>query len=103
MEVIIRSGVKFAVGTDGMHGQLARELEYLVAFGASEGQALEAATRNAAAVLGLEGSVGTLEPGKFADVVGVMGNPLEDIRSLKKVGTVISRGKLVFPVAGATE
>lgn len=103
MEVIIRSGVKFAVGTDGMHGELAREVEYLVGFGASEEQALAAATKNAATVLGLEGSVGTLESGKFADLVGLKGNPLKDIRALKKVGTVISRGKLVFPVAGATE
>lgn len=103
MEVIIRSGVKFAVGTDGMHGELAREIEYLVGFGASEEQALAAATRNAAAVLGLEGSVGTLESEKFADLVGLQGNPLKDIRALKKVGTVISRGKLVFPMAGATE
>jgi len=103
MEVIIRSGVKFAVGTDGMHGGLAREIEYLVGFGASEEQALAAATRHAAAVLGLEGSVGTLESGKFADLVGLKGNPLKDIRALKKVGTVISRGKLVFPMAGATE
>jgi len=95
--------VKFAVGTDGMHGELAREIEYLVGFGASEEKALAAATRNAAAALGLEGSVGTLESGKFADVVGVKGNPLKDIRALKKVGTVISRGKLVFPGAGATE
>jgi imidazolonepropionase-like amidohydrolase len=96
MEVIIRSGVKFAAGTDGMHGELAQELDYLVRFGASETQALAAVTRNAAAVLGLEGSVGTLEPGKFADIVGVEGNPLEDIQALKKVRTVLSRGKPIF-------
>lgn len=96
MEVIIRSGMKFAAGTDGMHGQLAQELEYLVGFGASESQALAAVTRNAAAVLGLEESLGTLEPGKFADIVGVEGNPLKDIRALKEVRTVISRGKPIF-------
>jgi imidazolonepropionase-like amidohydrolase len=94
MEVIIRRGVKFAAGTEGMHGELAQELEYLVQFGASESQALEAVTRNAAAVLGLEGSVETLEPGKFADIVGVERSPLEDIPAVKKVKTVISRGKL---------
>lgn len=100
MEVIIRSGVKFAAGTDGMHGGLAQELEYIVGFGASESQALAAVTRNDAAVLGLEASVGTLEPGKFADIVAVQGNPLKDIRALKKVGTVISRGKPVSLEAG---
>ena len=97
MEVIIRSGVKFAAGTDGMHGELAQEAEYLVRFGAPESQALAAVTRNAAAVLGLEETVGTLEPGKSADIVGVGGNPLKDIRALKQVKTVISRGKLFFP------
>ena len=100
MEVIIRSGVKFAAGTDGMHGELAKELEYIVGFGASESQALAAVTRNAAAVLGLEGSVGTLEPGKFADVVAVRGNPLKDIRALKEIGTVISRGKVISSEIG---
>ena len=97
METVIKSGVKFAAGTDGMHGELARELEYLVSFGAPTAQAMAAVTRNAAALLGLEGSAGTLEPGKTADIVGVRGNPLEDIRSLKNVVTVIARGKLCFP------
>jgi len=102
MEVIIRSGLKFAAGTDGMHGELAQEAEYLVRYGASESQALAAVTRNAAAVLGLEESAGTLEPGKFADIVGVEGNPLKDIRALKKVRTVISRGKpIVLPASPA--
>ena len=58
--------------------------------------ALRAATRNAAAVLGFEGTVGTLESGKEADIVGVKGNPLENIQALGKVGTVISRGKLFY-------
>ncbi len=97
MEAVIKSGVKFAAGTDGMHGELARELEYLVSFGASTAQALAAVTRNAAALLGVERNVGTLEPGKKADLIGVRGNPLEDIRALKNVATVISRGKLCFP------
>jgi imidazolonepropionase-like amidohydrolase len=103
MKIIIRSGVKFAAGTDGMHGELAQELEYLVGFGASETQALAAVTRNAAAVLGLEENVGTLEPGKFADIVAVQGNPLKDIRALKKVGTVISRGQVVSSIPGVSE
>lgn len=96
MAALIRSGVKFAVGTDGMHGGLAREVEYLVELGASEEKALTAATRHAAVVLGLEGSVGTIEPGKAADLVGVQGNPLQNIQALGKVKTVISRGKVSY-------
>jgi len=97
MGLLIRSGIKFGAGTDGMHGGLAKEAEYLVEFGASEAQALAAVTGNAAAILGLGGSLGTLEPGKMADLVGLSGNPLEDIRALAKVRTVISRGTLFSP------
>ncbi len=96
MSAMIKSGVKFAAGTDGMHGGLAQEAEYLVGFGASPEQALTAVTRNAAAVLGLEETLGTLEAGKMADIVGVRGNPLEDIRALHRVTTVISRGRVLL-------
>lgn len=95
MSAVIRSGAKFAVGTDGLHGGLARELEYIVEFGkAKESEALIAATRHAADLLGHRDKIGTLEPGKCADIVGVQGNPLEDIHSLIHVKTVISKGKL---------
>jgi len=95
MNAAVKAGVKFAVGTDGMHGGLAQEIKYLVDFGATTNQALMAATRHAAQVCGLEDSIGTLEPGKFGDIIGVEGNPLEDIGSLKRVKTVISRGKII--------
>ena len=96
MAAAIRSGMRFAVGTDALHGGLAWAIEYLVKLGASESDALAAATRHAATVLGLEGTVGTLEPGKSADLVGIKGNPLKDIRALRKVSTVICRGKLFY-------
>ena len=94
MAAAIKGGVKFAVGTDGMHGGLAQEIEYLVELGAPASEALMAATRYAALVCGLEESIGTLKPGKIADIIGVKGNPLEDIRTLGRVGTVISKGKV---------
>ena len=94
MNAAIKAGVKFAVGTDGMHGGLAQEIQYLVDFGATPSQALMAATCHAAKVCGLEESIGTLEPGKFGDIIGVKGNPLKDIGALKRVKTVVSRGEI---------
>jgi imidazolonepropionase-like amidohydrolase len=95
MTASIKAGVKFAVGTDGMHGGIAQEIQYLMDFGATANQALMAATYHAAQVCGLEDSIGTLEPGKFGDIIGVEGNPLKDIGALKTVKTVISRGKII--------
>lgn len=95
MKAAVKAGVKFAVGTDGMHGGLAQEIQYLVDFGATTSQALMASTRHAARVCGLEASIGTLEPGKFGDIIGLEGNPMKDIRALKTVKTVISRGKII--------
>ncbi len=96
MKAAIRAGVKFAVGTDAMHGGLAQEMKYLVDFGATPGQALMAATYHAARVCRFEDSIGTLELGKFADIIGVEGNPLEDIGALKRVKTVISRCRIKY-------
>ncbi|MEW6664449.1 MAG: amidohydrolase family protein [Thermodesulfobacteriota bacterium] len=92
----IKAGVKYAVGTDGMHGGLAQEMKYLMDFGATANQALMAATCHAARVCGLEDSIGTLQAGKLGDIIGVEGNPLEDIGALKGVKTVISRGRIRF-------
>jgi imidazolonepropionase-like amidohydrolase len=94
MGAAIKAGIKFAVGTDGMHGGLAQEIQYLVDLGATPSQALMAATYHAARVCRLEDSIGTLKPGKFADIIGVEGNPGKDIASLKRVKTVFSRGEI---------
>ncbi len=91
----IQAGVQFAAGTDGMHGGLAREVQYLTQFGASKFEALQAATLNAARVCGMEDRIGTIEKGKFADIIGVEGNPLEDISALQRVRTVMQEGVLV--------
>ena len=94
MTAAIKAGLRFGVGTDGMHGGLAKEIEYLTQMGASESDALIAATRSAASVCGLEKEIGTLEPGKLADIIGVEGNPLKDITSIGKLRTVILNGKI---------
>ena len=91
----IRAGVKYAVGTDGMHGGLAREIAYLVEMGATPAAALQAATADAAKVCGLGDRVGTLQKGKLADCIGVEGNPLEDPDALERISTVILEGRLV--------
>jgi imidazolonepropionase-like amidohydrolase len=99
----IRSGMRFAVGTDALHGGLARAVEHLVKLGSSENDALAAATSRAATVLGLEDKIGTLEPGKSADLVGIKGNPLKDIRALRKIATVIYRGKIIYSEAESSK
>ncbi len=91
----IRAGVKYAVGTDGMHGGLAREIAYLVEMGATPAAALQAATADAARVCGLGDRVGTLRKGMLADVIGVEGNPLDAPDALERVRTVILEGRVV--------
>jgi len=78
-------GVPIAAGTDaGGHGhpKNALELKYLVEAGLSPMQALRAATQGAAACLGLEREIGTVEKGRLADLVLVAGNPLDDVTLL---------------------
>ena len=66
----------------------------LVKLGASNAEALMAATVNGAKVCGLQSQVGPLEPGKSADIAGIDGNPLDDIGALTKVKTVILKGEI---------
>jgi len=76
----VAAGVKIAMGTDAgvsQHGENLRELEFLVDAGMSPRGALMAATHNAADLMGLLGELGTIEPGKRADLVLVHGDPLE--------------------------
>ena len=89
------AGVKIAFGTDAgvsKHGRNADEFELMVKHGMPPAAAIEAATVNAADLLGLSAEVGTLEPGKAADVIAVNGDPLVDITVLKQVGFVMKGG-----------
>jgi imidazolonepropionase-like amidohydrolase len=95
MVAVIKAGLNYAVGTDGMHGGLANEMAILVGLGASNRDVLKAATVYGSQVCGLEDETGTLEPGKSADIIGVKGNPLEDIRFLENIETVMLKGRLV--------
>ena len=93
-------GVKFAAGSDAGFGyyplgQFAREFEALTQAGFSPMQAIMAGTREAANSIGLGRAVGTLEPGKVADVLIVNGDPSKDINDLSKVKAVFQCGHLV--------
>ncbi len=94
----VPGGVKIAFGTDAgvsKHGRNADEFELMVANGMTPATAIVAATVNAADLLGLSAEVGSLEPGKRADLIGVTGDPLQDVKVLKSVGFVM-RGGVVF-------
>lgn len=90
----VKDGVKIAVGTDTGHsmglGRNAKELELLVDAGLSPMAALHAATRTAAEALGLADELGTIEPGKLADLIVVEGDPLNDITELLKPGNPLA-------------
>ena len=90
-------GVKIAFGTDAgvsKHGRNADEFELMVKFGMTPAAALQAATVNAADLLGLSDQIGSLEPGKAADIIAVSGDPLNDVRVLKDVGFVMKAGRV---------
>lgn len=95
------AGVKVAFGSDTIfpHDQAAREFAELVRLGLSPLEAVRAATINAAKVLGAEGDLGTLEAGKFADIVAVRGNPLQDVRTLESVQFVMKGGQIIVPAS----
>jgi imidazolonepropionase-like amidohydrolase len=90
-------GVKIAFGTDAgvsKHGRNADEFELMVEHGMSPMDALVAATVNAADLLGLKDEIGTLEAGKAADIIAVDGDPLTDVRALKRVAFVMREGRV---------
>lgn len=92
LKAIVHSGVRYSVGTDSMHGLLWFEVVKLTEWGVSNSDALQAATLWAAQCCRLEEKVGTLEAGKLADIVSIMGNPLEAISDLEHVSLVIKGG-----------
>jgi imidazolonepropionase-like amidohydrolase len=88
-------GVKIALGTDAAvfpHGENALEFAFMAADGMTSAQALIAGTSFGAELLGLADKVGALKPGMLADVVGIPGNPLEDIKVTQQVIFVMKEG-----------
>jgi imidazolonepropionase-like amidohydrolase len=94
-----QAGVRFAMGSDAvftMFGQNTRELEWYIKAGMSPQQALDTATVNGAALLGMEKSLGAIVPGYFADIVALEGDPLQNIEAATRhVRWVMKAGKVV--------
>ncbi len=93
----LRTGVKIAFGTDSAvspHGINAQEFGLMVDLGMTPAAALRAATVSAADLLGLSQTIGTLQPGKAADVIAVPGNPLADIHAMERVKFVMKGGEV---------
>jgi imidazolonepropionase-like amidohydrolase len=87
-----KAGVKISMGTDAgvmPHGTNLRELGLMVNIGMNPMEAIVATTKKAAECLGWEDRVGTLQPGKLADIIIVKTNPLQDIRSLENVDNIV--------------
>jgi imidazolonepropionase-like amidohydrolase len=95
----LKAGVKIAFGTDAggfaWTENPAKEFAYMVKWGMTPEQAIRSATVTASALLGWSDQVGTLETGKFADIVATPGDPLADITALEKVDFVMKGGRIV--------
>jgi imidazolonepropionase-like amidohydrolase len=92
-----KRGVKIAFGTDSgvsYHGDNAKEFALMVEGGMPPIEAILSATVNTAELLRISDKAGTIEKGKWADVVAVKGNPLADIRELERVQFVMKGGKV---------
>jgi len=96
-EKAFKAGVKMAFGTDAgvyPHGDNAKQFYYMVKYGMTPAQAIRAATYNAADLIGRLDQVGTIEPGKYADIIAVEADPLQDVRALEHVAFVMKGGKV---------
>ena len=94
----IQAGVKIGMGTDAAvypHGLNAHELAVYVGLGMSPLQAIQSATINDADLLGWSDKVGTVESGKWADIIAVDGDPLHDVTTLQHVKFVMKGGEVV--------
>jgi imidazolonepropionase-like amidohydrolase len=93
----VAAGVKLSFGTDAgvcPYGINAKQFAFMVKYGMTPMQAIQAATSNAADLLGHLNEIGSIKPGKYADIIAVNGDPLTDIRLLENVQFVMKDGKI---------
>jgi len=89
---LIKSGVKYAIGSDAYHSLLYKDVQYVHELGASKLEALQGVTVRAAELLGMQDKIGVLKPGAAADIIAVEGNPLVDLAALAQVRFVMKGG-----------
>jgi imidazolonepropionase-like amidohydrolase len=97
LQKAFQAGVKVALGTDAAvypHGLNAHELAVYVKLGMTPLQAIQTTTINDADLLGWSDKIGTLEPGKWADIIAVDGDPIQDITTLQRVKFVMKSGQV---------
>src|SRR5258707_3320224 len=94
----VKAGVKIAFGPDvgGFDWGINPAVEFplMVQYGMTPAQAIRSATANAAELLGMQNDVGSIAPGKYADLVAVKGDPLSDITLLQKIDFVMKGGEV---------
>jgi imidazolonepropionase-like amidohydrolase len=93
----LRAGVKLSFGTDAgvcPYDRSVRQFAFMVKYGMTPMQAIQAATSSAADLLGKSDILGSLQPAKYADIIAVSGDPLSDIRLLEHVSFVMKEGKI---------
>lgn len=95
----VKAGVKIAYGTDAgvyPHGDNAKQFFYMVKYGLTPAQAIQAATINAADLIGAKDKIGSVSVGKFADIIAVDGNPEQDISVIEKKLTFVMKDGVVY-------
>jgi len=99
----LASGVRFAIGTDSVHGQMPFEMATLVRLGVAAKDALLAGTRWSAEACRVDAELGTLTAGKRADLIAIDGDPLKDIQAMRRVRLVMKDGVVQLTVMGGQE
>jgi imidazolonepropionase-like amidohydrolase len=93
----VKAGVKMSFGTDAgvcPYGTAGKQFAFMVKYGMTPMQAIQAATSNAADLLGHSDVVGSIKPGKYADLIAVSGDPLKDVSVLENVEFVMKDGTI---------